>query len=241
MPCPRRLLSLLALAVVLLAAPGCPAFTRLCKAVYICPTPEFELPEKIPPDFHLAIRVRDQQDPPADYQLQFDRTGKVRYEVTLRAPRRRQQQGEIEITEDQVLSLWKAVSSVRFDELSERYPDDGDGKDRKAGAQRYYVVADGMDKAVEAVFERPAELETIRKAALAVLPQSVLLAEGGPEAPADSPDQFVGDTADHKFHLPTCPLLEKVPSDRRQPFGSKYDAINFGFDPCTECRPLSTR
>ena len=236
---------LLAAALLAVSAtlPGCTALNSLLKLTGLRSAPEFTLPEPpapLPPDFRLTVLVRDQAAPPLDYLLEFHRTGNVDYRVTVREPRRAEREGSFQVLENQVESLWDALLEVRFDELEDRYPDDGRGDDPDAGHQEVWVFANGLDRRVEADFERVEALEKVRRAALAVVPEHVLSARLD-AAPGEAPEHFVGDPATKRFHLPGCPALEGTPEPGRQPFGTKYDAVNFGFSPCPDCRPLDSR
>src|SRR5205823_214996 len=110
-----RLPTFLALAAVLLLAPACPTLISGLKTVGIINPPKFVLPNAMPSDFVLDVDVRDGLEPATDYILHFYRTGRAEYDVTVRMPRRRRVAGSFEITENQVLSLWKAVVAAKFD------------------------------------------------------------------------------------------------------------------------------
>ena len=220
---------------------GCTAATSLGKLTGIISAPRFEIGAQIPPDFQLAIDVRDGMEPSTDYQFDFDRSGKVGYVVVVRTPRRKEQEGTFEVTEEQVQSLWKALTEARFDEIEERYPAAGIGQDVKRGVQKFYVRADGTERRVEAHFQAVAALDRVRTAALAIVPPDVLKASGAPGSPKERPKEFIVDPATRRIHLPDCVKLKDVPAEKRQPFSSFLNALDYGNEPCPECRPQFTR
>jgi hypothetical protein len=230
---------LIALAALLL--PGCPALTSAGKTLGIVRAPRLELApdQPIAPDFVLAVSVKDAQDPATDWQVSFDRGGRVSYDVLVRAPYRRQQSGTFEVTEDQLLSLWREVLASNFDEIEPRYPLEGVGSDRTAGVQEYYVNANGADRRVEGHFTVPEPLHGLRRAVLAVVPAEVMAAKGS--SLAEAPKEYVGDTVTGIFHMPDCPQIKDVDSTRRRPFVSYYEAVNFRFTPCADCRPTQVK
>jgi hypothetical protein len=176
----RNRIAFLLLACAALA-PGCSLYYGGAKFLGLMhPTPFAVRPDVIPTDFKLSVDVHDVADPPVDYVLAFDRSGHATADVVVRAPRRKQQSSPFEIGEDQLKSLWAAVADARFDELETRYPNDGDGPDKKSGEQFYYVYADGQDHRVELHYQANSDLEKIRKAAVAVVPREVMTATGAP-------------------------------------------------------------
>ena len=48
--------------------------------------------------------------------------------------------------------------------------------------------------------------------------------------------EFIGDTATKKFHIPTCPLLERIPKAHTVSFNSRVSAKAAGYTSCPECR-----
>jgi hypothetical protein len=233
-----RTASFLILVLACLAASGCSAYYTVCKLVGGCHAGPFDPNKEIPEDFRMSLDVHDVLDPPTDYVIQFARDGKSSYDVTVRSPRRKQQSGDFEITEDQIRGLWKAVAAAHFDKLDERYPKDGEGPDKKNGVQKFYVYADNTERRVESRFQTNEALESIRKAAVAIVPPDVM--KGTFRGPSTQPKEFVADMATHLFHLPDCPKLKDVPPANRQPFASQFDALNYGFRPCPDCQPIPT-
>jgi hypothetical protein len=238
----KRIASFVLLLACAVAAPGCSIYYGGAKFLGLMHSPPFVVRrDAIPEDFQLSIDVHDVAEPPIDYLLVFDRSGKATADVVVRAPRRKQQSSPFEITEDQLKSLWAAVADARFDELATRYPDDGDGADKKNGVQLFYVFADKTDRRVELHFQVNADLEKIRKAAVAVVPREVMTASGAPGEPGARPKEFIVDATTHLIHLPTCPKLKDVPPANRRPFSSCYEALNFQNQPCPECKPQNTK
>ena len=106
----RPLFALLLVALLALAfAPGCGVYQWFVKTTGIVSPPELDTSGELPPDFRCSVAARDMADPPVDYTFEFDRTGRAKYEVTVRVPRRSQSVGEFEITEDKVVGIWKAL------------------------------------------------------------------------------------------------------------------------------------
>jgi hypothetical protein len=201
----------------------------------------FELTREMPPDFELSLDVRDATDPPIDYRLHYDRAGHASYDVVVRSPQRREDSGEFDVTERQVLSLWEAVQKARFDRLDARYPSRGDGPDPRGGVQKVFVAANGGERRVESWFQVVPEIETVRAAAVAAAPASVMSASGAPLSAKDAPRAFVGDSRSRLFHRPGCKAAADVPEESRTEFKTHYDALNFGYEPCPDCKPIRGR
>jgi hypothetical protein len=225
-----------------LAAGGCSLYYGIGKGLGLISPPPFDVNKELPEDFKLSVDVRDVADPPTDYVLEFDRSGKSTYDVTVRTPRRRQQSGPFEITEEQIKALWKAVAAAKFDTLEPRYPEEGEGAEKAKGVQKYYVFADKTEHRVESHFQSNEALESIRKVAVAMVPPDAMKAVaaimGGS---GDKPKEYIADMATHQFHLPDCPRLKDVPPANRQPFATQWDAVNYGFKPCPDCQPMKTK
>jgi hypothetical protein len=236
-----RLLALLAFVLLAAALPACQGITDVGKFVGLVRPPRFVLPPNMPEDFQVVISVHDRVDPSIDYDVSYDRSGRVSYTVLSRAPRRQQISGDLEITENQVITLWKAVVAAKFDQIDARYPTSGDGKDKGAGIQRIFVKADGLDRTVETRFQKQAVVDTLRLQALELLPREVVTGASRVGAGDAQPREFIGDVATRLFHTPDCALLKDVPAQRRQPFATHWDALNFNFEPCRECRPVQDR
>jgi hypothetical protein len=233
-----RSLGLAVLAVVAALLAGCGLVSGACKLTGLCAPPDFVDTGPMPPGFQLGVEVSDVADPPTDYKFVFWRSGQVSYDVLVRSPVRKHQSGNLEISDAQVNSLWKAVGDAHFKDLSERYPGSDNGKDLKNGVQKFYVLTGDAERRVESHFQSVPALEAIRKAAVAVVPKEVLMAAGTPGAPKEAPKEFVGDTKTHRFHRPECTLLKDIPTEQRQAFASPYDALNYNFEPCPECQPI---
>ena len=222
------------LAFAVLALPGCPAFTSLMKGIGLQSRPTLQLTEAVPQDFELVMHVVDQQSPPADYLVTYRRNGHCDYRVTVRAPRRRTNDGSFEILDGQVTALWNAVREVQYDALADRYPDEGEGRDRDLGVQKFSVRGDEISKEVQAHFTKVAGVEKLRTVALSLLPEKALSDTGkGDTATSIATQQVVGDIQSKTFYPADDPRLKDVPTDRRQPFPTWYDAVNYGFSPAS--------
>ena len=221
------------LAVLALSAGGCNAYYAITKIFTTRDRVKTEGP--IPPDFRIGIEVRDVADPPVDYKVWIERSGKATYDVTVRQPRRRHAEGEFEVSDDQVVGLWNELVRQKFGDLSERYPSSGNGTELAAGAKSFRVSGNDAEMTVETFYESNPQLEAIRAAVVATVPKELMQARaaGGPEGPRS----FIGDTKAMVFHAPDCPLLKDVPEDRRRPLASWYDALDYRFQPCPDCHP----
>jgi hypothetical protein len=225
-----------------LGSGGCAVYYTTAKFLGLMGSPELDASKQLPEDFHLSVDVRDVADPPTDYVLEFDRSGKASYDVTVRAPRRKQQSGEFEISEEQIKLLWKTVATVKFDKLDHRYPGKGEGPDVPRGVQKYYVYASKTDFRVESHYQANDDLELIRKTAVAMVPPDAMKAAAANALlPGDKPKEFIADMGTRFFHLPDCPKLKDIPAANRQPFATTFEALNYGFQPCPECQPTKTR
>jgi len=234
----------LLLAVALLAAPSCAVYYEVGKFTGLISPPVFTAKGQMPDDFKVSIDVRDVADPPIDYVYTFGRDGKATYDVTVRSPRRREGEGQFEISEDQITALWRAVATAGFDKLDARYPKSGEGPDKPNGVQKYYVYGKGTEYRVESHFQTNAALDSIRKAVLSVVPKEIAegkRAEGAAYAGGGAPKEFVADMASKFFHRPDCPKLKDVPAANRQPFPTQWEAVNYGFKPCPECDPMRAK
>jgi len=235
-----RRLSLVLVAALAVLGAGCNVVYPVLKFVGLKSPPKFSVRKEIPQDFVFSVDTKDYSSPPTDYVIRMDRTGKVTYEIVVRTPRRREQSGTFEITEEQILSIWKAVAAAKFDELDERYPSSGEGPDKAMGVRKWYVLADGVERRVEAHYQVVPEMDPVRAAFLAVVPKDVMEAHDAMVG-VNRSGEFVGDTATHLFHLPDCPTLKDVPAQRQQRFTSQYDALNYNFQPCPDCSPLKAK
>jgi len=235
-----RWLPLLVLAALAAVAPGCQVYYTVVKTVGLMGPKKFSSRGEIPQDFVFGVDTKDYSNPPTDYTIRMERTGKVTYDIVVRIPRRREQEGTFEITEEQILSIWKAIAAAKFDELDQRYPSSGEGKDKEMGVRKWYVMADGVERRVEAHYQAVPEMDPVRAAFLAVVPKDVMEAHDAMVG-KNATGEFVGDTATHLFHLPDCPALKDVPEQRQQRFTSQYDALNYNFQPCPDCSPLRAK
>lgn len=235
-----RRLSLVLLTALAVLGAGCQVYYGIAKPLGLMSPKKFSARGEIPQDFVFSVDTRDFADPPTDYIISMERTGKVTYDVIVRTPHRREQQGTFEITEEQIVSIWKAIAAAKFDELNERYPSSGDGPDKRMGVRKWYVRADDVDRRIEAHYQIVPEMESIRAAFLAVVPKDVMDAHDAMVG-VNKSGEFVGDTATHLFHLPDCPTLKDVPAQRQQRFTSQYDALNYNFQPCPDCSPLKAK
>lgn len=242
---PRRRSAVVhAAAAVLVAAsalslPGC----FLVRQMGLVPAPKIEIGEAIARDFELTLVVTDQLQPAADTLVTIRRGGDCNYRVTLRAPQRGESQGRFQITEAQVVTLWNTLRETGYTQLDARYPEDGVGPDKAAGIQAFGVTANDLAKEVQAHFVRVPELERVKAVVMSVLPPSFAkeaglgAAPGAPAGTAGTSRQIVGDIQSRIFYPADDARLKDVPADRRQPFGSWFDAINFGFSPAPGFRP----
>jgi hypothetical protein len=236
----RRLVPVL-LAAAALSGAGCNVFYTVAKFTGLMSSPPLVVQNReIPQDFKLSVNTTDYANPPTDYTIVVERTGKVTYDVVVRTPRRREQEGTFEINEEQVRSLWKALGDAKFDKLDERYPSSGEGPDKAQGVRIFYVHGDGAERRVEAHYMAVPQLDIVRTAFIAVVPKDVMEAHDAMVG-VNKTGEFVGDTATHIFHLPECPDLKDVPAQRQQRFTSQYDALNYNYQPCPDCSPLKAK
>ncbi len=52
---------------------------------------------------------------------------------------------------------------------------------------------------------------------------------------------YIGDTMTKEFHLPDCPLLERVPRGHRREFSSEVDGVAAGYRVCSKCKRASSQ
>lgn len=235
-----RWLPLFLLAVLAATLPACQVFYGIAKFTGLMSPPKFSARGEIPQDFQLSVDTKDYANPPTDYTIVLERTGKVSYDVVVRTPHRREQQGTFEVTEEQVRGLWKAVAEAKFDELDERYPSSGVGKDKAQGVRKWFVRADGVERRVEAHYQTVPAMDSIRAAFIAVVPKDIMDAHDAMVG-KNTTGEFVGDTVTHLFHLPDCPALKDVPAQRQQRLKSQYEALDYNFQPCPDCSPLKAK
>lgn len=229
----NRPASLALLAVLAFSAGGCNAYYAITKIFTTRDRLEPEGP--VPPDFRIGIEARDVADPPVDYKLWIDRSGKATYDVTVRQPRRRHVEGEFEVSDDQVVGLWNKIVELKFGELEERYPSSGNGTDIASGAKRVYVFGNGSEASVETLFESNEALEAIRAAVVATVPKEHMQARVA--GMQEGPKSFVGDLQTKVFHSPDCALLKDLPEERKRALATWYEALDYRFQPCLECGP----
>lgn len=229
------------LALAGLALPGCPAFNNALKVAGVVRPPKLEITPAVPQDFELKIHVTDQQAPPADYLITYRRSGKCDYRVTTRAPKRSVQEGQFELLENQVMKLWALLGEIDFPSLDDRYPGDGLGPDAMVGIQAYSVRGNDLSKEVQTHFQSVPELETLRTVALSFLPEKAVQGTGTGQTAVGKSTQIVGDVQTRVFYPADDERLKDVPAERRQPFGTWQDAVNFGFSPVQGFRPWERR
>ncbi len=198
------------------------------------------LPVDMPPDFRLTLTVVEAMKPPVDYDLVIERGGKLQYDVTIRAPARRSLKGDTSLTEKQVRGLWDAVRKSQFDQLAAEYAPGSGAESTAVGLRTFYVYADGRDKRIEAQRVAVPALDGLQKAILAATPKHALEGGDDPNAPRTRPETIVADTASRRFHRPDCELCKTIPSVKRRTFATEFEALDFGFDPCGTCRPMSS-
>jgi hypothetical protein len=228
-----RKASLALCAVLALGTGGCNLYYGVTKLFGARQRPAIEGP--IPTDFRIGIDVTDVADPPADYKLWIERSGKGTYDVTVRQPRRRHVEGEFEVSEDQVVGIWNELVKLKFGDLSDRYPSSGNGQEVASGTKSIRVFAGGAEMTVESFYEANATIEAVRAAVVAAFPKETMRAQLASDK--EGPKSFVGDTQTKLVHTPDCPLLKDLPEERRRPLATWYEALDFRFQPCPECRP----
>lgn len=228
-----RLAAIALLVTLLLSTGGCGLYYGIIGIFKTRERVKTEGP--IPPDFFIGIEVHDVADPPIDFKLSVDRSGKGTYDVTVRQPRRRHAEGELEVSEDQVVGIWNELVKRKFGELDLRFPSSGDGQDTPAGATRIRLSAGGAEMTVQTFYERNEAVEAVRAVIAGAFPKEVIEAQA--RRTEVGPKSFVGDTQTKLFHTPDCPALKDLPEERRRPLATWYDALDFRFQPCPECRP----
>jgi hypothetical protein len=229
----NRLAALALLAGFALSAGGCNAWYAVTKVFSTRDRLVTEGP--VPPDFRIGIEARDVAEPPVDYKLWIDRSGKATYDVTVRQPRRRHVQGEFEVSDDQVVGLWNELVRLKFGELEDRYPSSGNGTELAAGAKSFYVFGNGTEATVETHYQSNEALEAIRAAVVATVPKEHMQARVANVQ--EGPKSFVGDPQTRLFHTPDCPLLKDLPEERKRPLATWYEAVDYRFQPCPDCGP----
>lgn len=228
-----RILALALVAFAALLLPGCPAFTSVMKGIGLQGRPALTLTEAVPQDFELVMHVVDQQNPPTDYLVTYRRSGRCDYRVTVRSPKRRVNDGSFEILDAQVNSLWSTAREIGYDTLEDRYPSEGEGRDRDLGVQKFSVRGDDISKEVQAHFTKVPGLEKLRAVALAMMPEKALsdTGKGDTSTTSVATQQVIGDLQTKTFYPADDARLKDVPTDRRQPFPSWFDAVNYGYAP----------
>jgi hypothetical protein len=200
------------------------------------------LPAVMPPNFFLGLRVLEATDPPVDYVIKIERSGKVQYETTIRTPRRRRFDGELELVEAQIIRLYDAVLASDFADHDPEYSAEEGATDRRENGERiFYVTAGDLDKRIDVNYATLPELDALQEAIIAEMPSFVLTGDGGPGSILGRPDAYLGDKSTHVFHHPECELAKKIDEADRDPYANEFDALNFGYHPCEICRPLETR
>jgi hypothetical protein len=230
----------LALAAVVLAATAqssCAPIRWVAKTTGVISPPTIDFTDAVPQDFELIVKVVDQANPAADYLVTIRRSGRCDYRAEVRTPRRRVNEGQFEVLDNQVQDLWLAVRAAKYGYLDARYPSSGEGPDKELGTQAFSVRASGLEKEVQTYFTRVPELETIRTKVLSLLPPKALVDTGKGDPVAGKSRQIVGDIQTKIFYPADDKRLDAVPADRRQPFGSWQDAMNYDFRPVDGFKP----
>jgi hypothetical protein len=229
-----RFASLALCAGLLLGTGGCNLYYGFLSIFKTRERPVVEGP--IPPDFQIGIVVKDLADPPIDYKLAIERSGKGTYEVTVRQPRRRHVEGDFEVSEDQVVGIWEKLVKLKFGSLDDRYPSSGNGNDIAAGTNSVRVFAGGAEMTVETSYQVNETIDAVRAAVIGAFPPETMKALRSMELDG-GPKRFVGDTQTKLVHTPDCPALKELPEERRRPLASWYEAMDFRYQPCPDCRP----
>jgi hypothetical protein len=237
-PARLRAAALVALALSATAvAPGCTFFRSAGRTLGLISAPQLELTESVPPDFELVVKVTDQLDPAADYTIWIRRNGKCDYRAEVRYPRRRVSEGPFEILENQVQDVWDLIRQAAYTGMEERYPDSGEGSDRALGVQAYSVRGNDLHKEVQAHFMRVPELEAVRTLVLSYLPPKALADTGRGDPSVGKSKEIIGDMKTKIFYPADDKRLDDVPMDRRQPFRSWQDALNYDYRPVEGFQP----
>jgi hypothetical protein len=231
----RKTLLAAALAATALL-PGCPSATWACKTLGLCSRDRLEEPPAtIPPDFEFVLKVDNQVQPPIDYLLKIDRSGKGTYKVVWREPRREVLEGDFEIVESRMTRLWDLIREIRYPELETRYPDSGEGKDRGGGIARFMVKYLDFPQEVQCWYVQQPDLEKLRMLAISYVPETVIQRVTR-DTPTSTTGQVIGDVQTRMFYAPGSPLLKDVPENRRQVFPNWYEALNYGYQPGADWR-----
>lgn len=230
---PSRLLAAVGLGLLLFALPGCPATRNFTRWTGLSSPPELVLGPNMPEDFRFVVSVRDRDDPPMDFEIEFTRQGKVTYDVTWRVPKRETTEGEFEISEGAIRDLYEALRTADYTEYDDEYLG-GNETHSKWGVQRYYVYADGAEKRVWIEhMEPPAKLEPVLAKARGLVPESVMKGLGLIEE-REAPEHFVGDSLTLKLYPSDAKELEDIPPERRVIFQDYFQALNHRYDPVPE-------
>lgn len=195
------------------------------------------LPDIMPSDFRFVHSVQEATQPATDYTLAFDRSGVVKYDVTVRAPRRDQFSGTLEVSEETLQRLYSSLLVANFEDLPEVMEAETGAERRDVGHRAYFVRAAGYEKRVEARFTDMPELALIRQEMLADIPESVFI--GDKSRPQDIPTRLVAESVNGKFHRGDCKVLEQAGAAGRRDFDTIHQALDFGFHPCEVCDPMA--
>lgn len=237
----RVVLSVVVLALAAATLPGCPAFTGIMKTVGVIGPPELDLSGPVPQDFELRVHATDQASPAVDYLLVYRRSGRCDYHVTFRTGKRRAVDGTFDILEGQVVALYEMARSIGYASIDERIPAEGQGPDTALGVQAYSVAANNMAREVQVHMTTVPELEQLRKLALSYVPPKALADVGAGPPVAGTSRQIIGDLQTKIFYPADDPRLKDVPADRRQPFPTWEDALNFGYAPASGFQPWARK
>lgn len=226
-----RIVPLIALAGVLLALPGCPAFTNLLKVTGLKQPKAFELPDNIPPDFKFSVHVRAQPAPSPEYLIKFDReSNDLTYRVTVPGSTPKITEGKRGLYENEIIDLYDALRSGGYVEMETSFPEAGE-KGKVHGMQDYYVLSDRAEKHVWLHYAVPPDgLEGVRRMAVSLVPKRAWTGKG-PSDPDAEPEHYVGDTMNRTFLPSDHPDAKKIPAERRIIFATKWQALDHGYTP----------
>ncbi len=202
----------------------------------------FELPPEMPSNFVVGMRSKEGMNPPVDFLIKVDRSGKTSWQTTVRAPVRKAYSGELELNESQLIALYQATLAVEFDGLDTDYDADPGDSDRAENGNRiFWVEAAGHEKRVNMNYVDVPRIDALHDALKALIPEYGFTGRGGPGDNLAPTDRFVADRATKRFHHPDCELAQEIKATDRETFRDWEDALNFRYDPCPICKPMDAK
>ncbi len=220
----RRLLVLVLVLLLFAVLPGCPSFG---------------LPPEMPSDFLVGMRSKEAKDPPVDFLIKVERSGRATWQTTVRAPERKVYSGELELTESQLVALYQATLDADYDSLSDEYAAEPGDSDRAENGNRvFWVEAAQGERRINVDYVNLPAIQVLHDALKSLIPEYALTGRGGPAEAFDATDRFVADRTTKRFHHPNCEHVSEIKADNRETFKDWADALNFRFDPCPVCKPM---